>query len=465
MAALPTTDSDAAAVAHARVRTRLDAALQAARQEFAAANPKSRAQHQLASGVLPGGTTRSTLFNSPFPLTLQGGSGATVTSLDGRCYTDFLNEYTAGLYGHSHPVLRRAAEEALDHGWVIGGHIRAEQTMAQLLCDRFPSLERVRFANSGTEANLYAISAARAVTGRSKIVVFDGAYHGGVFMFSHGVRSAVLAPFDFVVAPYNDLAGTLALLAPHAEAIAAVLVEPMQGAGGCLPGDPDFLNGLRAWTRQHGAWLIFDEVMTSRLAPGGLQSTLGITPDLTTLGKYLGGGFTFGAFGGRADLMEHFNPLRPGGGLVHSGTFNNNVFSMLVGARGLQEVFTPAAALALNARGDALRERLNQAVEESLLPMHFSGVGSMLCFHTCATPQRNAGLLKAQLDSNDAQWRELYFHCMLQHGLWLAGRGMVSLSLMITDADCDQLVGAVAAFVAQSNLLVSSASAGRRVHA
>ncbi len=424
-------------------------ALSAAKAQYVAANPLSQEQHRKAAKVLPGGNTRTTLFGEPFPITLTAGKGATVTSLDGRTYIDFLGEYTAGLYGHSNAELRQAVIGALDHGWVMGGQIRDEEELASLICARFASIERVRFANSGTEANLYAISASRAITGKNKVVVFEGAYHGGVFTFGL-TPSPMAAPFDFVKAPYNDIEGTRSLLDANAADIGTVVIEPMQGSGGCIPADHAFLKMLRDWTTAHGAVLIFDEVMTSRLSPGGLQALCGVTPDMTTLGKYIGGGFSFGAFGGRADLMARFDPHQPGY-FAHAGTFNNNVFTMAAGVAGLRDVYTADAANALNARGEALRARLNQAAQAARFPMQFTGLGSMMNVHMHAGRVRNA----RDLVSDDATLRELFYFDMLEAGLWLARRGMVNLSLPIGDAECDQLVQAVESFVERRNALFS----------
>ncbi|MFA7505648.1 MAG: aminotransferase class III-fold pyridoxal phosphate-dependent enzyme [Burkholderiaceae bacterium] len=422
-------------------------ALETARARYVAANPRSEEQHRKAAEVLPGGNTRTSLFSEPFPLTLVEAQGATLTSLDGRSYIDFLGEYTAGLYGHSNPALRQAILEALDKGWVMGGHIRHEEELARLICKRFASIELVRFANSGTEANLFAISTARAVTGRDKVVVFEGGYHGGVFTFGL-TRSAMEAPFDFIKAPYNDIEGTRALLDGHAAEIGSVILEPMQGSAGCIPAEPEFLRMLREWTTANGALLIFDEVMTSRLSPGGLQALRGVTPDLTTLGKYIGGGFSFGAFGGRADLMARFDPRRPDS-FGHAGTFNNNVFTMAAGVVGLRDVYTAEAAAALNARGDALRTRLNEVAGVARFPMQFTGLGSMMNVHMQAGPIRQARDLLA----GNATLRDLFFFDMLEQGIWLARRGMINLSLPIGDAECEQLVKAVESFVERTDPL------------
>lgn len=423
--------------------TPLAQAVQAAHDRYHAANPRSLAQHQQAARVLPGGNTRTVLFGAPFPLTLVSAEGCHVTSLDGTTYLDVLGEFTAGLYGHSHPVLREAVEQALASGWVRGGHIQQEEELARLVCGRFPSMERVRFVNSGTEANLFAIATACAVSRRGKVLVFEGGYHGGVLMFG-AAASPLNAPYDFVRAPYNDWDATEALLYEHGQDLACVLVEPMQGSAGCIAAQPAFLHALRDWTRQHGVLLVFDEVMTSRLAGGGLQQLHGLRPDLTTLGKYIGGGFSFGAFGGRADIMERFNPLQPGH-FAHAGTFNNNVFTMSAGAAGLGRVFTPEAAAALTARGEQLRARLNTIAAGAGFPMQFTGIGSMMNVHFRAGPIRSV----RDLEQSDALLRELFYFDLLEQGIWPARRGMFNLSLPMGAAEFDRLADAVDRFVQQ----------------
>src|SRR5207302_7753485 len=194
--------------------------------------------------------------------------GARITDADGHEYVDFLGEYTAGLYGHSHPVIVEAIREALADGIVLGAPNRYETTLAEAICTRFPSIELVRFCNSGTEANLLALSLARAVSGRSSVLVFAGAYHGGILLFGHGI-SPLNPPFPWIVGEYNDADGAARLIAEHAHELAAVIVEPLQGAAGVIPGDPSFLHTLREATIENEVLLVFDEVMTSRLSTGG----------------------------------------------------------------------------------------------------------------------------------------------------------------------------------------------------
>ncbi len=431
----------------------LAAALAAAEERYRDANPMSLRQHHAACAAMPGGNTRASIHVDPFPLTMARGEGARLWDLDGHEYADFLSEFTAGIYGHSHPLIRRVLEAALEGGVNFGAQNAAEARFAAALCARFPSIELVRFTNSGTEANLLAVAAACAVTGRPKVLVFGGGYHGGVFYFRGG-GSPINAPFDYLVGRYNDLAAVEDLVGPHRGGLAAILVEPMQGSTGCIPADRAFLAGLRHLADATGAVLIFDEVMTSRLAPGGLQEVHGICPDLTTLGKYLGGGMSFGAFGGRAALMERFDPRRPDA-FQHAGTFNNNVLTMNAGLVGLTEIYTPERARALNAFGDRLRERLNELVRRQRLGMQFTGIGSMLSVHMTAAPIRSE---EDALQGN-AALRDLFYFDLIASGIWFAKRGMFALSLALDEADGDRLVAAVEEFAESRAPLFGAGSA------
>ncbi|MCC7272011.1 MAG: aspartate aminotransferase family protein [Alphaproteobacteria bacterium] len=418
------------------LNTDLDSALAEARAEFAARNPRSAARQKEAAEVMPGGNTRTVIYYPPFPLAVVKGEGQRLWDADGHEYRDFLGEYTAGLYGHSHPAIMKAIRGALDLGIALGGPNLVEARLAKLVCDRFPSIDRVRFTNSGTEGNLLAVSAARAFTNRSKILVMEGGYHGGVFYFSG--PTPLNAPFPFVFGRYNDIEATTKVIREHAADLAAVIVEPMMGGGGCIPADDAFLAALRSEATKAGALLIFDEVMTSRLSPGGIQQLSGITPDLTSLGKYIGGGLTFGAFGGRADIMDHFDPARPDA-WPHAGTFNNNILTMSAGVAGLTEVYPPEVAVALNARGDALRERLNAVCRAKGLPAQFTGRGSMMNIHFGWEPVRGPEGAKRTPQA----LRDLFHMDLLARGIYLARRGMINLSVPMTDGDFDALVAAV----------------------
>ena len=429
--------------------TDIETALRDVKEAYVARNPQSLARYVEALGVMPGGNTRTVLHYAPFPVAMARAEGCRLWDMDGHEYVDFLGEYTAGIYGHSHPVIRAALDKALDGGINFGASNMTEAKFARAICDRF-GLDRVRLTNSGTEANLLAITVATIFTKRKKVMVFDGGYHGAVFGFAGG-GSPVNAPFDYVVAPYNDTEATRTLIAEHAADLAVVILEPMFGSGGCIAALPAFLHMVRDETTRVGALMILDEVMTSRLSPGGLQAVRGVKPDLTTFGKYIGGGMSFGAFGGRADIIDMFDPRRANA-LPHAGTFNNNVLTMAAGLAGLTQIYTPEAADALNARGEALRERLNAACRAVGAKLQFTGIGSMLAVHTTRRPI----VTPADAAAGDQKLKELFFFDMLGAGIWLARRGMMTLCLPIGNAECDKLVAAVEEFLsARASLLAA----------
>jgi len=418
----------------------IDAALDEAKSGFAAKRPKTRAMHDRASQVMPGGNTRTVLFTAPFPLRVEKAAGATITDIDGHSYLDLLGEYSAGIYGHSHPRILEAARAALDNGLNYGAHHEGEVKFAEVVTRRF-NMDLVRFTNSGTEANMMALAAARCFTGRKKIMPMDGGYHGGTLYFSHGA-SPVNAPFDCVMGQYNDVEATRKLIAANADDLAAVILEPMLGGGGGISASPDFIAMLREETAKRGIVLIFDEVMTSRLHPGGLSAKLGVEPDLKTLGKYVGGGMSFGAFGGRSDIMALFDPTSPTA-LPHAGTFNNNTLTMNVGHVAMTEIYTPEACAALNARGDRLRDSLNELFMRYQVKMKAMGQGSMIVIHPTAGEINSPH----DIEDTDKRLRQLLFLDLLEQGIYVAERGFMALSLMVTDADCDRVVGAVEGYI------------------
>lgn len=310
---------------------------------------------------------------------------------------------------------------------------RHEVGLAELMCARF-HLDRVRFTNSGTEANLMAITTAIHVTGRHAVMVFHGGYHGGVLYFASGA-APWNAPYDFVIAPYNDLDGARALVAEHGARLAAVVAEPMLGSGGCVPSTPGFLAAVFDAARAAGAVCIADEVMTSRHGARGLAALLGAEADITTYGKYIGGGFSFGAFGGRAELMDRFDTTRPGA-ISHAGTFNNNIATMAAGEVVLGEVFTSDVAVAHTARGDEFREQVAAVLRRHTVPVSVTGFGSMMSLHALATPPTTPH----EAARRDEELQELLFLGLYERGVYTAARGMINLSLAITD---DQLASAL----------------------
>ncbi|WWD21195.1 hypothetical protein CI109_105679 [Kwoniella shandongensis] len=413
-------------------------ALDTAQSSYATRNPSSAKAYERATDHLPGGGTRSSIFIHPFPLFIEKGEGCELTDLDGHVYKDFVSDFTSGIYGKSNPLIREAIVTALDNGLQLGAHSTSEAHLASLLCARFPSLDLVRFANSGTEANILAITTSLRYTKRKNVVVFEDGYHGSVLSHfelggaNDGGEHDMKVPFDYLVCPYNNILETERLIKQHAAEIGAILVEPMLGAGGCIPGDVDFLRYLRRIATEIDAVLIFDEVQTARLSTGGRQKLLDIIPDMTTLGKFFGGGFAFGAFGGKGDIMQMFDARSPHA-VSHGGTFNNSPLTMAAGAVAAEKILTEEALAELNALGDWLRDSVNEAFNSKSLPFKMTGLGSLNQIH-CTLPSKlaSAGLT-------------LLFYKLLEKGYWIAQRGLISLSFAISREDVEGFVEAVIA--------------------
>ena len=406
----------------------LNHAIEDARSRYASANPLSQAADESAARYLPGGNTRTVLHYEPFPLTMVRGDGAELTDLDGHRYIDLVGEYSAALFGHSDEIIKAAIHKALDSGVAMGAPTAYERELAGLLCERFPSLEQVRFCNSGTEANIMALTTARVVTGRNKLLAFNDAYHGGVIKFLGG-RCKLNVPFEFVLADYNDIEGTAELIRSEGEELAAVIIEPILGAGGNIRGNRKFLQMLRRMTKEIGALLIFDEVKTARLGPAGTQGMLGIDPDLTTLGKFIGGGLPTGAFGGSSEVMAHYNP-RLDGSLAHAGTFNNNVCSMAAGCAALSKIYTPQRAAEFLEWSEAFRVSLNDMFASKAVPMYANGMGSMIAIHFSREPTKKP----SDITTGCRSLRPLLHMELLLDGVLLCGRGDLFLSLPMNDS-------------------------------
>ena len=413
----------------------------AAERRFTASNPQSQQRHDRARAVLPGGHSRQTLYYSPFPLTIAGGNGAFITDLDGHEYLNPVGDFAAGVFGHRCEPIQRAALETMRSGLSLSGPNTHEVEFAELISQRIPSMEQLRFCNSGSEACLFAAQLARHATQRPALMVFNGCYHGG-FM-SYGAKDPPLSvPLPLVKVTYNDVPGTRSALHTHASSLAAVIVEPMMGSAGCIPATPEFLAMLCEETHKIGALLVFDEVMTSRLAPGGVQELHRIKPDLTTLGKFWGGGFAFGAFGGSRSVMRHLD-LRAGGVLSQGGTFNNNVMAMTAGLVGARDVYTPDACRRLNALGDGLRQQLIELGRGQSVGFQATGIGGVMTIHWQAARITQP----AQVESADSPRRRLFHLELLERGFYIARRGMVNLCLPMQESDIARFVQASREFL------------------
>jgi glutamate-1-semialdehyde 2,1-aminomutase len=434
-------------MSHPQIFDVLDQALSLAIETYTAKRPRTAAMHEKARAVMPGGNTRSILFNQPFPIRIESSDGCHITDVDGHTYVDYVGEYSAGIYGHSNPKIMAAVNAALAMGINMGAHHTAEIAFAEAVTKRF-NMDRVRFTNSGTEANMMALALARNATGRSAIMPMLGGYHGGTLMFSYGA-SAVNAPFECILGAFNDVEKTRSLIRENAAKLAAVIIEPMLGAGGAISAAPEFLAMLREECSAHGIVFILDEVMTSRLAPGGLSEAWNLSPDLKSLGKYVGGGMSFGAFGGKAELMDMFDPTQ-NGALYHAGTFNNNTLTMTAGHVGLTEVYTPDAAVALSTSGEKLKERLNDMFMQNQARLQVKGVGSLLAIH----PVVGEITQPSHLANADMRLKRLLYFHLLEDGIYLAERGFMALSIALTEKQHDALAASLERFISRYRAFV-----------
>jgi glutamate-1-semialdehyde 2,1-aminomutase len=395
-----------------------------------------------ARRVIPGGVNSpvraygSVGGVAPF---LVKGRGARIWDADDNEYIDYVGSWGPLVLGHAHPAVLRAVREAAAQGTSFGAPTEREVELAEEVCRALPSVEKVRFVSSGTEASMSAIRLARAATGRDRILKFEGCYHGHVDALLVGAGSGVATlgipgtpgvPTSFaeltVQAPFNDLAAVEAALRRWRGEIACILVEPVAGNMGCVPPEPGFLEGLRALATRHGALLVFDEVMTGfRVAFGGAQARYRVRPDLTILGKIVGGGLPAAAYGGRRDLMQRIAPEGP---VYQAGTLSGNPLAMAAGLATLRELRKPGIYEALEARARTLADGLAEAASEAGVELTTAAVGGMFGFFFHPGPVRNFEEAK----KSHAERFRVFFHAMLDAGIYLAPSayeaGFVSLA-------------------------------------
>lgn len=409
-----------------------------------------------ARQVIPGGVSRDQLFADP-PFFASRGEGAYLFDPAGIRYVDFVNNYTSLIHGHAHPATVKAIAEQAARGTAFGAPSELESSLARVILRRLAESDMVRFTNSGTEATMLAVQVARYVTGRKQIAKFEGGYHGSHELVRVSVKPEDGGPrnrpvpvpeegaagFDLTdVLPFDDIAAFEALANDLGHQWAALIVEPMQGSAGMLPAPRGLLEKCRELADRHGFLLVLDEVMTFRHGGHGLQSEWKIRPDLTTLGKIIGGGLAVGALAGPAKLMESLAPPAPHR-IHHAGTFNGNPLTMAAGLATLAAYEEPAAR-ALDSRGDTLRSRL----QETLGPFGLSvtGWGSMMNVHAAAEPPRSWRDVRASSRNRMQRIQKL----LLDRGIFVAPRGMVVLSTSHSEADMDRLEEALSAAAAET---------------
>ena len=425
---------------------------------YAKQTGRSKALFARASKVLMGGTTRTSVFFPPHPAYMVRGEGCRAFDEDGNVYVDFLNNYTTLIHGHCFAPVVEALTRQARLGTCFSSPCEHEIRLAEILCERVDSVQKLRFASSGTEAVMYALRLARAFTGRNGIAKFEGGFHGAYddCQLSYSLPAEVVgaagrpakvrnsagleAGVDDRVAvlPFNRTDEACALIAAHADQLACVIVEPVLGSGGVIPAEHSFLQALRACTARHGILLVFDEIMSFRLGFGGAQQHYGVRPDLTTFGKIISGGLPLAAFGGREEVMALLDPRSGPPPIPQSGTFNGCAAAAAAGVACMAHL-TPERLTALDALGAALRARLEEAFGRTDTRARVTGFGSLLNIHFSEAPVTDhPGAVRA-----DRQKLQRLFMALLRRGYFMAPRGMICLSTAMGPAETEGFAGAV----------------------
>ncbi|MDD9906420.1 MAG: aspartate aminotransferase family protein [Rhodospirillaceae bacterium] len=417
---------------------------------------RSTALFDRACHVMPGGNTRTSVWHSPHPPYAASGAGCRLTDVDGNIYLDFLNNYTSMIHGHANPVVAEAVRKQLEIGTCFAMPTESEIELAELLCDRAPGFEQIRFTNSGSEAVMMALKAARAHTGKPKIAKCEGAYHGSYdfaevsldsapeswgnadpnsVAYSAGTPRSVLD--EVIIIPFNRPEESEKILAAHADELACVLVDPMPNRAGLMPATTEYLEMLRRFTTANDMLLVFDEVISFRLGHGGAQGEFGVTPDLTSLAKIIGGGFPIGAVAGAAEVMKVFDPRQGKPLAPHGGTFNANPISMVAG-KAAMELLTPEEFERINGLGARARDGVAKAFADAGVDGQVTGAGSLLRIHMTNVPLVDYRSARATAAQSAALASVVdYMHA---NGVLLAETGLCAISTAMGEAEIDEFI-------------------------
>lgn len=430
--------------------------MEKAKARYFAATPKSRALAEQARGYLPDGVSRTGLVYSHYPPFIERAEGQFLYDVDGNAILDVANGFSSLPLGHAHPAVVEGIQEQLARGMGHGLMSEREVELASMLSERFPSMERVRFTASGTEATMFAVRLARAFTGKTTFARMEGSYHGLHDMMSSGMGANIGQPWpgmeddpvgygvpprvreEVAFLPFNDLEGCADVMAEHADDLAAVIVEPFMGAGGGIPSEPGFLAGLRDLCDRHGALLIFDEMISIGMSPSGAQGYYGVTPDLTACGKLVGGGMPMGVFGGRADIMALCAGEGAAPPVLHSGTWNAHPLAMAAGVAQLRQL-TPEAYAYLGEIGDYMRGSVRDLADARGVTIQVNGICHFSAFHYTTEPVRNHR--DARKGDAALAWRVGF--SLLSQGFHVPGGIRTNLSTAIEKTDIDRFITAL----------------------
>lgn len=401
-------------------------------QQYVDRTPNSAAMGPRAQRVMPAGETRAAGYHTPYPLTLSHARGFTLTDIDGNDYVDLSNNFTSLAHGHAYAPIVDAVSKVIGAGTAWPARNNTQIELAELICSRIASIDLVRFCNSGTEANMLALHVARVHTGRHKVLMARFGYHGSHEVFEAGFfgNTGEKSWPHTIVATWGDAAEFERILAEQGDEIAAVFLEAAMGSSGLVGAPTEFFQRVIDATHQAGAVFVLDEVITLRMAEGGHQANLGITPDLTTMGKVIGGGYPVGAVGGNAELMGLLDPGR--GKIFHSGTFNGNPVTTAAGLPSLAHLSDDRIER-MAAQAERLDGLLAAAAAQAGLPFSSRRIGSLLnIYFTAEAPEANL------LRSDASIMRKVHLAGM-NHGMYFASRGLLVLSTVLTDDVIDQL--------------------------
>jgi glutamate-1-semialdehyde 2,1-aminomutase len=431
-------------------------------EEYQHHNPRSAARFAAAQRVLAGGNSRLTAYFGPFPFYVEHGEGCALYDLDGNRRLDFYNNATSLILGHCDPKVTAAVTAQMARGSAFANPTEPEVELATLLTELIPSIERLRFTNSGTEGVMLAIRAARAFTGKAKIAKVEGAYHGTSDHVSISVTTDLAragsaeAPQpvpssrgitpntleDVVIIPFNNAAAAQRIIAQYRDELAAVIVEPVFAGIGYVPADVEFLEALREACDGQNILLIFDEVQTLRMSPGGAQQWFHVIPDMSCLGKIIGGGLPVGAFGGRADIMEVFDATKNAPAIPHGGTFNANPITMQAGLATMRQL-TPTVYDQLNEHGTLLRHQLEERARSAGVSIRLSGVASFFGIQLTDRPVTDYRSAQGQ----DATLRQKLFLHLLNNGIYVNNRLVGNVSVPMEREETDSFVQAWESFL------------------
>ena len=433
---------------------RFDELYSKAIEKYSNKTPSSSKAYTEAKKYMTGGETRSIVFFNPYPLTIDYGKGAYLYDLDGNKYIDFLNNYTSMIHGHANPNILEAAHKAIDKGVCYGSAIGEQVELAKMLCERVPSFERVRFCNSGTEAVLFAIRAANAYTGKSAIIKMEGCFHGSIDLVEHSIAPKLPhpegdAPYqaypdvmgisenvtkDVYIAQFNNADSVEDILKEHADKISAIILEPVMGQTGAIAAKKEFIVRLRELADTYKVVLIFDEIQCLRVSYHGAQGMYKVTPDMTTVGKWIGGGYPIAAFGGKKEIMDVYNPQRPEY-IAQSGTFNGNKLGMAAGIVSMR-LLSEEAVDYINGLAEELCSGITGSIKKYNLPVSVACAGSLMHIHFT----KNVPTDYASTKNKYSDYNKLLHIMLLEKGIFAAPRGSMNISTVMTHEDIQRAV-------------------------